>query len=406
MRYYLDANATTFMPDLVIKHMIKWTNKGNASATYETAQECKQLLTVFKQDITNKYDIPDHTIIFTSGASESNSHIIISSVRAYMNKTGKMPHVIISAIEHKSITACCEQLADDGLCQFTKVGVITEDSPYYGMVNPIELEKSIRPNTCLISIMTANNETGIINDIPALVGIANRARIPFHTDCVQSFGKYGIYNKVDACSISFHKLYGPPGIGLLIIRNAFIEGYGLKPLIAGSQNGGLRGGTENIPSIGGAYAAYRYSLLGRSEKNAYLNSMKELFMDLMKEKVPCFNISEFEKQKHSKNKIFWITNKDSNKVLCNTILLAIYKDNFCNIKLREELKKYGIILSVGSACNTSSIRASDVLYALKLDPSILSGVVRISFQDTITGPDIKYCVEHFVTVMYTIKLRN
>lgn len=399
LQYYFDANATTFMPEIVVKTMIKWTNKGNASAIYESAKECRDLMKIFKQSVIDTYDLTAHTIIFTSGASESNAHIITSSVRAFMNKTGKMPHVIVSSIEHKSIMACCEGLKDDGLCQYTKLDIVTDDCAQYGTIDPIVLENAIKPNTCLISIMTANNETGIINDIPALAAIAHKHKIPFHTDCVQSFGKYGVYNGVDACSISFHKLGGPPGLGLLIIRNNFIAGYGLKPLIAGSQNGGLRGGTENIPAIAASYAAFKYNLLSRSDKNKYISLMKEYFKSLLCNSVPCFHISEYENEKNEKNKIFWISNKDSNKVLCNTILLAIYKENFCNIKMKEALLKYGIIVSVGSACNTADNRASDVIYALKIAPELRSGVIRVSFLDTINKEQIEYAVPIFAELI-------
>lgn len=403
LQHYFDANATTFMPEIVIKTMVKWFNKGNASASYESAQECRDLMKIFRQSILDHYDLNNHTIIFTSGASESNCHIITSSVRAFMNKTGKMPHIIISAVEHKSIMACCEGLKDDGLCQYTKLDIITEDGPQYGTIDPTALESAIKPNTCLISIMTVNNETGIINDIPALAAIAHKHKVPFHSDCVQSFGKYGLYNGVDACSVSFHKLCGPPGLGLLIIRNTFVNGYGLKPLIAGSQNGGLRGGTENIPAIAGSYAAFKYNLLSRSDKNRYLVLMKEYFKTLLCNFVPCFYISEYEKEKGQKNKVFWIANKDPNKVSCNTILLAIYKDNFCNIKMKDALLKHDIIVSVGSACNSSDNRASDVIYALKIAPELRSGVLRISFLDTVTKEQINHTVTVFTELINQIQ---
>lgn len=392
---YLDANATTFMPEIVIKSMIKWTNKGNASAHYEGAEECKSLMNTFKQLILNEHGFTNHTVVFTSGASESNSHILTSSARSFMVKTGHLPHIIVSAIEHKSILSCCEDLKNDGLCQYTKVDITTE-GPDYGIVSPETLEAAIKPNTCLISIMTANNETGIINDIPALAAVAHKHKIPFHTDCVQSFGKIGVYNGVDACSISFHKLHGPPGIGCLILRNNFVEGYDLKALIAGSQNSGLRGGTENIPAIGASYAAYKYTYLKRNEKNQYIASMILYLKNLLNKYIKCYYIDEYEAEKNTKNKIFWIANRNSSKVLCNTLLLAVYRDKFCNVKMRDSLSSFGIILSIGSACNTSSNKSSDVVQSLNIPKELRSGILRVSLSDDVTKQDIIKFVTHFL----------
>lgn len=393
---YLDANATTFMPEIVIKALVKWANKGNASAHY--CKSFRELAFKFKESILLDNNLKDFTVVFTSGASESNAFIITSAVRSYMNKTGHLPHVIISEIEHKSIQLCCQYLEEDALCQCTKIKVKI-DKDNYGMVDPVELQKAIRPNTCLISIMAANNETGIINDIPLLASIAHKNRIPFHSDIVQYFGKYGIYEGLDACSISFHKLSGPPGVGCAIIRNSFLEGYNLKALIPGTQNNGLRGGTDNISGIAASYAAYKYNLINRDYKNKRNQNNKDFLKTYFNRFIPCYNISEFDKERYEKNKIFWITNKNDNLVLPNTILLTVYIDNFCNIRMKEELEKHNVILSVGSACNSSSSKASDVVYALKLPPELKSGVLRISFLDDIEESNIIYFVDCFIKIL-------
>jgi cysteine desulfurase len=395
---YLDANATTFMPELVIKTMVKWINKGNPSSHYNSALECKELINVFINLIKKDYDLTNHTIIFTSGASESNSHILTSTVRSFAVKTGHLPHIIISSLEHKSILQCCEDLRNDGLCQYTKL----DPGSDYGTIDPIMLENAIKPNTCLISIMAANNETGIINDIPLLTSIAHKHKIPFHTDCVQHFGKYGLYNGADAYSISFHKLYGPPGIGCLIIRNNFINGYGLKAMISGNQNYNLRGGTENIPAIGAAYAAYKYNFLKRDEKNKYLLMLKNKLKQLLSQYIECFNIEDFEKEKNEKNKIFFICNKDDDKVLYNTLLLSVYKDNFCNIKMKKELNNRNIIVSIGSACNSNNNNVSPIIKALGVPKVLYSGVIRISLLDDNTIEDVTYFVNNFINILNTL----
>lgn len=398
---YLDANATTFMPEIVIKSMLKWVNKGNPSSHYTSAKECKDLLNAFSTLLLKENDLSNHTVIFTSGASESNSHILTSSVRSFMTKTGHLPHIIISSVEHKSVLKCCEDLKNDGLCQYTKLPVITDPNGY-GTIDLELLEAAIKPNTCIISIMTANNETGIINDIPALAAVSHKHKIPFHTDCVQSFGKFKVYNGIDACSISFHKLHGPPGIGCLIIRNNFIEGYDLKALIAGSQNFELRGGTENIPGIGASYAAYKYTYLRRDEKNQYLTLLKEFTKNMLNKYIPCFYIEDYEVQKSEKNKIFWIAPKNGN-TLPNTILLAVYKDRFCNIKMKEALSDLNIIISIGSACNTASISASDVVHSLNIPNELRSGILRISMCDSTTKEDIINFIDNFIKLIDNVQ---
>lgn len=395
---YLDANATTFMPDVVVKSMMKWINKGNPSASYETAEECKNLMNTFKNAIINDNNLHNFTVLFTSGASESNAHILISSVRSFMTRTGKLPHIIISAVEHKSILSCCEDLKQDGLCQYTKINV-QKNGPGYGTINPDDLDAAIKPNTCLISIMTANNETGIINNIPALAAVAHKYNIPFHTDCVQSFGKDGVYPGVDACSVSFHKLSGPTGLGLLIIRNSFLEGYRLRPLISGTQNGGLRGGTENIPAIAASYAAYRYNQLRRTEKNERLLTLKLFLMGLINKYIPCYFIDEYNEQYQSKNKIFWISNRNNEKMLPNTILLTVYKNDFCNMKVKKALEDHNIIVSIGSACNTAIHRPSDVISNLGIPDVLRSGILRISLPDDITKEQIIYFVTVFLKLI-------
>jgi len=401
--YYLDANATTFMPDIVVRAMVKWTNKGNPSANYGSANECRDLMEVFRKSILQDNRLTNHTILFTSGASESNSHILTSTVRSFMRKTGHLPHVIISSIEHKSIQLCCENLKNDGLCDYTKISVRT-DKDKFGTIDPADLEQAIRPNTCLISIMTANNETGIINDIPALTGVAHKYKIPFHTDCVQSFGKFGVYNEVDACSVSFHKFYGPPGLGLLIIRTNFIQGYDLKAMITGTQNNGLRGGTENMPAIGAAYAAYKYNLVGRNDKNNYLLSMKQLLKRTLNNYIPCYYFDEFEQQRHTKNKIFWISNRDEVKMIPNTLLIAVYKDKFCNIRMKEELEKKNIIVGLGSACNTSAAKLSDVVSSLQIPIELIGGILRISLTDDVTNQHIIHFVTHFINLQDSVHM--
>jgi cysteine desulfurase len=260
---YLDANGTTLMSEKTIGVINRWFNRGNPSSIYSSASESQKLMNSFRSFIAKECEIDQNEweILFTSGASESNSHILTSAARSYAMKTGNMPHIISTAIEHKSIIKCCELLERDQLATLTIVKPMIN-----GLIDPESIAREIRSNTCIITCMSANNETGAINNIQRIGELAHAQNIPFHTDAVQIFGKSiikPIIHNVDALSISMHKINGPLGCGLLIISKLLVEGYELSPHICGTQNSGLRGGTENLPAIAGSFAAFKFNRLGR-----------------------------------------------------------------------------------------------------------------------------------------------
>lgn len=401
---YLDNNATTIVPDHVVNTVTQWMNKGNASSSYGPAKECQKLITTFRDLIAAECDISldgvqGYSIIFTSGASESNSHIITATARGYMFKTGLLPHVIVSAVEHKSILMCCERLKKEKLIELTEIPVQTK-GPYLGTVDPVLVEQAIKPNTCLISIMTTNNETGANNNIVKIGQIAADRHVPFHTDVVQIFGRSKIKPvdlNIDAMSISFHKIYGPPGIGVLIVKNSFIAGYDLPPLIYGTQNYGLRGGTINTPAIAGAFAGLKYTLEKRAKKNVQLREFRELIMTKIARKVSCCYLEDYVER--SNIQVVWIAPKAKGIVVPWTILLAVDKPSVCNIKLKNALEKRGIIVSIGSACNTSDAKASHVVYALGLSQRLKPGVLRVSMGYDTTRDDVNAFINAFLALI-------
>jgi cysteine desulfurase len=278
---YADNNATTLAPDKVRETVNAWFNKGNPSSSHKYAQQCKDLISKAKSYIAEicDFSLDDFSVIFTSGASESNNSIIRTCVESYHKSTEKLPHVILSTIEHKTSLECVKVLSNLNQCEYTLVQIRSD-----GCIHAEDIETYIQDNTCLLSVMHANNETGLLNDIASIGKIAHRHKIPFHTDAVQSFPKMPLNpneNHVDAFSISFHKLHGPPGLGLLVIRNSFMRGYKLNPLICGSQNDGHRGGTENIPYIAGALEAMKYTFKKRNSKNAALLKYKKKFLEFL-----------------------------------------------------------------------------------------------------------------------------
>ena len=217
---YLDNNRTTIIPERVINEMIKWINEG---ATKQ--KKVIKMMDIFRQEIADQCNFSligpnGYCIVFTSGASESNMTIITSTIRSFSKVTNKQPHIIISEIEHDSIKNLQLENVD-----ITSIPV-TENRPYLGSIDPTLIDKSIKPNTCIISIMSANHKTGAINDIKTIGNIALNKNIPFHTDAVQTFGKFPINpieNNITTFSASFHKLHGPTGIGILAIKNSFIN---------------------------------------------------------------------------------------------------------------------------------------------------------------------------------------
>jgi len=397
---YFDANATTLICDKARKVMNEWAVCYNASSDSKIAKPVKQLIETASNAILThcKVDASTHTAIFTSGATESNCFIIKACVRSYKKKlvergSDLKPHVIISALEHHSIIECIKDLLIDGCID---VSYITPT--IYGNVLPQDVEKEIKSNTCLISIMYANNEIPVINNIREIGKIAHERRIPMHSDCVQIFGKYKINMKddnIDALSASAHKFYGPKGVGLLILSNALIEGYNITAEISGSQQHSLRGGTENVPGIASMLTALKHTFIKRQEKNAKLFALRNRLLKLLGEIYP-FETYEnmLNKQKTDERIVFVSLGPPSDKtnfILPNTILLAICKSEgkpFCNVVLKKYLDNCNVIVSIGSACLTSSDKASHVLTSIGASPVVKRGVIRISFNDNNTMSEL------------------
>lgn len=405
---YLDNNATTIMPPNVIQQITAWMNKGNPSASYKSAQSCRKLMQDFRRYIASQcgvtsYELKDdntppnytkdqmksvYQFIFTSCASESNNFIVRSVAAAYRMCNRKIPHIVTSTIEHKSLLRCCTALAEQGLIELTLV-----EANKMGFIDPDVVRRAIKPNTCLISIMSANNETGAINDIKAIGQIAHKHLVPFHTDCVQTFGKFKLDPldcNVDAWSVSFHKLHGPAGVGLIAIKRAFVEGFQLQAEICGTQNNDLRGGTENIMGIAGSYEALKHTWRNRSAKNAQLMRIKKYIMDELAQQLPAQTYREYLENptKYAAMPVYVVfISLPTANYLPNTIFLSFVRNKeplMCNVNLKKCLEKNNIIVSVGSACNTASSKASHVLDAIGADMFIKKGALRISMPDDMT----------------------
>lgn len=397
---YFDNNATTMVCAPAARTFNDWLSCYNPSSSSKVAKPVKALMDRAQDGILAHCSVSaaTHTVVFTSGATESNCLILKSCVRAYKRKLLERdsvlkPHIVASAVEHHSIQECLRDLKDSD-----EIDVTFVEPTIYGNINPEDVERAILPNTCLVTIMFANNEIPVVNNIAAIGAIAHKKRIPLHSDCVQVFGKYRIdveKNNIDALSASAHKFYGPKGVGLLIVSNDLIEGYGLTAEIHGSQQHGLRGGTENIPGIASCFVALKYAFQKRQEKNAKLFRLRELLLSKLADKYCMGQYVDYidgVEPKHELEIVSLGPPEDQIKyILPNTLLLSISKTRgkpFCNVALKDYLDSKNCIVSIGSACLTKSDKASHVLTAIAAPAVIKRGIIRISFGDSNTQEEV------------------
>lgn len=412
---YLDNNATTVMPVEVIKSLVSWLNKGNPSAGYKTANDCRDMMREFRTYIASKCGFisyePDvkytqqqmkqvYHITFTSGASESNNCLIRSVAAAYKFNKGVLAHIVTSSTEHKSIIDCVTQLVNMGLAEATFV-----KPTVLGFIEPDDVKKAIKSNTALVTIMHANNETGAINNIKAIGAIAHDKHVPFHTDAVQTFGKFmmnPIGFNVDAFSVSFHKLHGDKGTGLLVVKQQFKDGFRLMPQVCGSQNCGFRGGTENVSGIAAAYTATKLTWGNRTTKNEKMLALKKSIMSGLRAKIPTQLYREYLNEP-SKYAISLVFISAATKIyLPNTLMISVIKRTeppMCNIDLKNNLEKHGVLVSIGSACNTRNSKASHVLEQMNVDAFVRKGTIRVSLGDYTTQQNVDDFVNIFIVVL-------
>ena len=399
---YLDANANVLPSKSVLRELLYWSMKGNPSSIYPSAIESRSMIEEFKHIIarTFNFSVNDYTILFTSGASESNSTIISISTRAFIKAKRIRPNVISTNVEHDSIMRALEVLAEESIdSTFLEVGKSEE---YFSRINPTKLKEALRPNTCLVTIMAGNNETGAINDIKTLVEICHERRVPFHTDAVQYIPReeFNVTElDVDAFSMSFHKIGCPIGCGILVIKNRFVEGYKLKSHIYGTQQNEMRGGTLPIALIAASKKAFEEHFEGREIKNIRLSDM----LHYLKERLASTFPSSYYFEMKEGSVILFLQSRKERWHLPNTLLISVALPNVCNIEIRKELASDGILLSIGSACKTGNSKASHVLQAIGIPKSLYPSVLRISMGDHNTREDVDTFISSMLRILSTKK---
>ena len=361
---YLDYNASTPVDPRVLQEMLPYLKEkfGNPSSSHPYGVALKAGIEQARERVAALLGCAATEIIFTSGATESNNTVIKGIAKA----AGKGKHFITSQIEHPAVLEPCRNLELFGY----SVTYLPVDK--YGIVNPIDLEKAITPNTALVTIMHSNNEVGTIQDIPALAKIASSRGILFHTDAAQSVGKVRVRVEdlgVDFLTIAGHKFYAPKGIGALYIKN----GSKLPAMMHGAgHERGLRPGTENAAFIVGLGAACVIaSEIQDAEGPRQMKLGRRLFDGL----------------KRAGLKVH--LNGHPEKKLPNTWNISF--EGFDSIAVMEALT--GIAVSPGAACHGSTVNASPVLVAMGTDPALARGAIRFSLGRETTEAEIDIVID-------------
>lgn len=403
---YFDNNGTTQPHSSVIKAMRQASNCGNPSAGY--ASYAKSIIQDAKTMIESRTS-PGIEIIFNSGASEGNNQVLRSFTHDNLRNQGNK-HLVISSIEHITSIECAKFLSRCPGVTVTFVKPTVE-----GIINPEDIRSAVTPDTVLVSVMHVNNETGAVNNIAAIGEICGDLGVPFHVDAVQSFGKHRIPMKswgVNFATVSFHKLGGPSGVGALLSDKK----YPLNPMICGTQNNSLRGGTENIVGIAGSLEAMRVTFRNRDSKNLRMREMKEsvarALADEFRVKKFCELAGEGDGEidigvrEESKCVVFLgpVGNSgmpDPARSSPNTLMFSVVKnssfgEHFCNNKLQEYLRERGVVVSVGSACSAKKQGSSHVLVEMKAPFLVRCGVIRVSIGDNNTKKEAEKLVKELV----------
>lgn len=363
---YLDNAATTKMSKRAIEAMTPYLDKvyGNPSSLHSVGQEAHEALTKAREKIAELLGAEPKEIYFTSGGSEADNQAIISAARIGEKKGKK--HIVSTTFEHHAVLHTLKKLEKEGF-EITLLDVHEN-----GLIIAKQVEEAIRPDTCLVTVMYANNEIGTIQPIKEIGEICKNKNVLFHTDAVQAAGHLKINVKeqnIDLLSLSAHKFHGPKGVGVLYAR----KGIALTNIIeGGAQERGKRGGTENIPAIMGMAAALEEAV-DNQEKNA-----KKL--SVLRDKL----ISGLSDIPHS------VLNGDRDSRLPGNV-------SFCFEGIEGEsllllLDDKGIAASSGSACTSGSLDPSHVLLAIGRPHEIAHGSLRLTLSEENTEEEMEYVI--------------
>ena len=369
---YADNNATTRVDDAVLEEMLPYFKEfyGNPSSIHAFGRQVSGKMDLARERVASILGADTSEIVFTSCGTESNNYAIHCSLEAHPDKK----HVITTKVEHPAVLNVCKYFGKNGY-EVTELGVNND-----GMLDLDELRDSIRDDTAIVSIMHANNETGVIFPIEEIGKIVKEKGVLFHCDAVQAIGKIPVNLKnshIDLLSMSGHKLHAPKGVGVLFIR----KGVRIDPLIIGGhQEDNRRSGTENVPYIIG------------------LGKACEIAEGFVKQEQTEVRRLRDKLEKGIKNQLTHVViSGENSERLPNTSNVSFeYVEGEATLLL---LDMAGIATSSGSACTTGSAEPSHVLQAMGIPPVTSRGTIRFSLSKYNTEDDVDYILEKLVPII-------
>lgn len=365
---YLDHNATTPVDEAVLAAMLPYFREryGNASSRHEWGTVARKAVNLAREQVADAVGVQPAQVVFTSGGSEANN-LFLKGAAAYL----KPAQVAVSAVEHPCVIRPAQHLARQGW----KLRKLAVDGS--GRLLPADLEQALAEPTGLVSVMLANNETGVLQDVAAVAALARNAGALMHTDAVQAFGKIEVdfpALKVHAMTISAHKMYGPKGAAALILDKRVA----LQPLIlGGGHENGLRAGTENVPAIVGFGAAAQLAKARSQELGVRLQAMQTaLERGLARLGATLFGALAPR--------------------LPNTSYFSF--PGIDGETLVVELDRQGFGVAAGAACSSGSTEPSPVLAAMGIEPELARGAVRVSLGQDNTAAQVEKFLETVAAV--------
>jgi cysteine desulfurase len=370
---YLDHNATTALDERVLQAMLPYMRAqyGNASSRHELGTQARKAVNTAREQVAALVNVQATQVIFMSGGTEANN-LFIKGAAGYLRPT----QIAVSAIEHPCVAKPAQDLARAGW-KVRKLAVGSD-----GRVDLNDVTAAFAEPTGIVSVMLANNETGVIQDIAAIAERARAARAWVHTDAVQALGKIEVdfaELNVHAMTVSAHKIYGPKGAGALIIDKK-IE---LKPIIAGGgHEQGMRSGTENVPAIVGFGAAAELAAERRMKSGQRIAALRE----------------QLEEGLHERGAIIFGARAPR---IPNTSYFAF--ERIDGETLVIELDRLGYAVAAGAACSSTSTEPSATLIAMGVEPELARGAVRLSLGATSTAAEIDGFLQTLGSVVRRLK---
>ncbi len=367
-KVYLDNAATTKVRDEVVEAMLPYFTEyfGNPSSLHLFAREAGKGLDTARAQVAKALNAKPEEIIFTGGGSESDNMVLRGIPEAYKKK-GK--HVITSAVEHHAVLHTLEAMEREGRVEVTYLPV-----DEYGMVTAEQVEKAIRPDTVLVSIMFANNEVGTIMPIEQIGETCKKHGVLFHTDAVQAVGHVPVDVEkmhIDLLSLSGHKFHGPKGVGALYVR----KGVRIPALIlGGAQERRKRAGTENVPGIVGMGKAIELATAELEDNAAKMKVLRDRLIFGIPARIPDVKLNGHPTERLPNNVNFSIRFIEGESIL-----------------LMLDLN--GIAASSGSACTSGSLDPSHVLLAMGLPHEVAHGSLRLTLSEFTTPEEIDYVLD-------------